>query len=487
MTSTGHHELGAEVSATSQASSAWPRVSISGNPEDSMTAALDDAVTKLAAIAGSAPVEAGPETSSVNPVVLDLIESLASAPCRGDALKQLVTSIAAACPEATVRGGIGKGRMTRFVDARLGWLGPESTLYQKSAAVWEGMSKRRVSDRPADGAGPDPQRPSVTRNERAIEVRMPAPEGTGRCIVWIEGPLGAIDWLPSALVMIGAVMWSRPSRSLPTMAVSVIQRSTWALVTMAVLLLLGLFWPVPYRVACTARVETMGGRFVSAPFEATLLAANVRPGDAVEMGQILCELDGRPLRLEREALISEIGQVSKEYDVALAGRKIADAQQSELRRRQLNRELDLITDRLGNLEVISPINGIVVSGDLERHIGSPLELGQSLIEVAPMDTMRIEIEVPEHEVGFVAQGNQTRIKIDAIGGASIYMPLQKLHPQSELRNDLNVFVGSIDLGNDAGDFRPGMRGEATIYGPKRPWIWSWVRGGFERVMWWAGY
>ncbi|WP_186776422.1 efflux RND transporter periplasmic adaptor subunit [Rubripirellula reticaptiva] len=452
-----------------------------------MTAALDDAVTKLAAVAGSAPVEVGSEKSTVNAVVLVLIESLASAPSRGDALKQLVASIAAVCPEATVRGGIGKGRMTRFVDARLGWLGPESTLYQKSAAVWEGSSKRRASDQSSNASEVDPQRPSVTRNDRVIEVRMPAPEGSGRCIVWIEGPLGAIDWLPSTLITIGAVLWSRPSRSLPTIALSVVQRSTWALVTVAVLLLLGLFWPVPYRVACTARVETMGGRFVSAPFEATLLAANVRPGDAVEKGEVLCELDGRPLRLEREALISEIGQASKEYDVALAGRKIADAQQSELRRKQLNRQLDLITDRLANLEVISPINGIVVSGDLERHIGSPLELGQSLIEVAPMDTMRIEIEVPEHEIGFVAQGNETRIKIDAIGGASIYMPLQKLHPQSELRNDLNVFVGSIDLGNDAGDFRPGMRGEATIYGPKRPWIWSWVRGGFERLLWWAGY
>jgi multidrug resistance efflux pump len=218
-----------------------------------------------------------------------------------------------------------------------------------------------------------------------------------------------------------------------------------------------------------------------------LLKTHVKPGDTVSRGDVLLELDGRPLRLERESIEAEIQQVVKTHDVALATRRIADAQQAAFKEQHLRRQYDLLSDRLQRLEVISPIDGIVVSGDLEKFVGSPLERGQTLIEVAPMDRMIIEIEIPEHEIGFVKKGAKTRIKIDAIGGKSIRVPLSEIFPAAEIRNDRNIFVGRIELDNPDQKLRPGMRGEATMYGPLRPWIWSWVRGGIERVLWWMGY
>ncbi len=475
------------------------RVSLGGNSEQMMTAALDDAAAKLAAIAELTIAESGPsvDEAQANAIAMRLIESIASAPSRRDALKTLVSALASLCPEASVRGGLGRGgsgslgltrgRMSQFVDHRLGWLGPESSLYEKALRLWSDTDSQASID-PSEHERPQGiERASVRRIDRTIELNLPAPEGTGRCKIWIEGPLGQIGWLPSMVLAINAVLWNRPTRSLPSLAIGVIRRSTVLLVVGILLLLVALIWPVPYRVSCTAHVETRGGRFVSTPFAATLLSAHVRPGDAVSAGQTLLTLDGRPLRLERESLVAEIGQIGREYDVALATRRIADAQQAELKQKQLTRQLDLITDRLGHLEVVSPLDGIVVSGDLEKHLGSPLELGQTLIEVAPLGTMRLEIDVPEHEIGFIAKGNDARIKIDAIGGPSIRLPIMQLHPQSELRDDANVFIASIDLENADGKMRPGMRGEAVIYGPRRPWIWSWVRGGFERLLWWAGY
>ncbi len=226
---------------------------------------------------------------------------------------------------------------------------------------------------------------------------------------------------------------------------------------------------------------------VATPFEATLLHANVKPGDTVKAGDILVQLDGRPLRLEREAIEAEIQQISKEHDVALATRRIADAQQTALKRQQLSRQYELLSQRLGQLEVISPIDGVVVSGDLERFVGSPLERGQTLIEVAPMDKLIIEVEIPEYEIGYVSKGAETRIKIDAIGGKSIRLPLEEVYPSAELRDDRNVFIGRIKIDNADQKLKPGMRGDATTYGPLRPWVWSWVRGGIERTLWWIGY
>lgn len=444
-----------------------------------MSAALGDAVAQLAAATGAVPPEP-PQAEIVWACnVASIIESMSAAESRRIALKTLTSDLSSLCPGATVRAGIGRGRMAYFIDSRLGWLGPESSLHQQAAANWD-THARRTEDPKADEA-------SVVRIGKMVRLNLPQSGGTGRAVVWIEGHTDSIDWMPAMVGTIGAVLWSRPSRSLPLLALRIAKRTTVMLAIAAVLILVLAVWPVHYRVACTAKVETIGGRFIASPFEATLLNATVRPGDVVTAGQVLLVLDGRPLRLEREALEAEIGQVNKEHDVALATRRIAEAQQADLRRQQLTRQLDLINDRLGHLDVVSPIDGVVVSGDLEKHVGSPLQRGQTVIEVAPMEKMVIEVEIPEHEIAFVEVGQDTRVKIDSVGGASVHRPLTELYPSAELRDDRNVFVGRIELDNSDGKLRPGMRGDATVYGPLRPWIWSWVRSGVERVMWWVGY
>lgn len=226
---------------------------------------------------------------------------------------------------------------------------------------------------------------------------------------------------------------------------------------------------------------------VAAPFDATLLECRVRPGDHVSKDQVLVELDGRPLRLEREALKAESDHALKEREVALASRRIADAQQAELKQRQLERRVQLIDDRLARLQVRSPIQGVVVSGDLERFVGSPLETGQTLLEIAPLDRLSIEIEIPEYEIGYVASNATARIRFAAAGGRSMQANLQSVSPAAEIRDDSNVFVGRIELDQPDENLRPRMQGDASLYGPRRPLVWRLGRAVWERTLWWIGY
>jgi biotin carboxyl carrier protein len=452
---------------------------------------LDDAVAKLREVTEAEPCSAeqtvdgqtirmGPPQDAT--LLFQLIENMSAAASRRDAVTQMVELLASQCGDCHVRCGLGRGRLTHFFDSRLGWLGPESSLHQQVSEQWE-SPQQRADDPEQDVA-------SCIRRGRTIELYCPQPDGSGRCSVTIEGDqidTRVFQWLQPAATTIGSVLWSRPTRSWPSIVIRMARRTSIMLAVAAVVVLLLGLWPVHYRVACTARVETTQQRMVATPFEATLLHANFKPGDTVKTGDILVELDGRPLRLEREAIEAEIQQVSKEHDVALATRRIADAQQAALKKQQLSRQYELISQRLGQLKVVSPIDGVVVSGDLERFVGSPLERGQTLIEVAPLDKLIIEVEIPEHEIGYVSKGADTRIKIDAIGGKSIRLPLEEVYPSAELRDDRNVFIGRIHIDNADQELKPGMRGEGTTYGPLRPWIWSWMRGGFERTLWWVGY
>ena len=463
-----------------------------GNDAFSICAALDDAVAQLQVAAGVAcPIS--PDGSptrqqfAVNPSIanqapsdakatLDVIEAMCQADDRKQALERLVRAICPPGTAGTVRAGMGGNRMKLLFDSRLGWIGAGSSLFDQVANSWNAKAAK------------DP-------DGKAIEletISLATARGGYRCQIWVHDDPAAVRWLGPVSDTIASVLWSRPARRLPLSSMGqsgTLGSGAGKLLVAGIIvgILMVAAWPVPYRINCQAGVETTSGRFISSPFGARLLEVKVRPGQQVSAGQTLLVLDGRPLRIQRESLQAELHQAVKEHNVALASRRIAEAQQSALMQKKLQRKIQLIDDRLKRLNVTSPIDGVIVSGDLQRHVGAPLELGQSLLEIASMDRMTVELEIPEHEIGFVSLGMDTRIKIDAIGGRSMDLPLQEIYPAAELRDDQNVFVGRIEVDNVDGSLRPGMRGKATAYGPMRPWVWSWIRGAFERCLWWIGF
>ncbi len=501
-------------------------VSLVGSHEASMTDALDDALQKLAAIT---PPPGGPITQhdveeqptprvdrgpSANHEqgqtkrLIALIDEISSSASRVDAMERVVDFLSGQFPNAAVRCASGTHRLSRLYDARLGWLGAESSVRDDAESRWETLFGDPVKEMESD-AGADlavessmdsepnsdaethsgPEASCDVDNHR-VELKLPNKDGVGNCVIWVEGEgVNSITghWLATYPTAIANVFWSRPARSWPSLLSRVGQKYRIALASVAVAILAIAAWPVHYRVACKVKVDTLKQRLVATPFEASLLESNVKPGDTVKRGDVLARFDGRPLRIERESIESEIQQAAKERNAALASGRIADAQQAKLKRQQLERRHQLLTDRLQRLAVVSPIDGVIVSGDLEKHIGTPLKLGQKLMEVAPMDYMMLEVEIPEHEIGFVSAEADTRIKIDAIGGPSMQMQLDELLPAAELREEQNVFVGRIRVDNQQLSLRPGMRGDATVYGPLRPWIWSWARTAVERTLWWVGY
>lgn len=418
-----------------------------------------------------------------------LIESVAKAKDQNQALVSIVIQAAVQFPGSNVRCGIGTTRLRRYYDHRLGWLSPTSDLFQDAATNWD------------DDSATLPTRPSLpleyhqqstSAADDLIRLNIDDDVGLGRCVLWInDGDLTANDriWLRRALPSLRAILWRRGN----VFAQLTRSMASGGTVTRVYLGLASLFlfllvvWPVSYRVRCTTLVRPDHARIIAAPFDATLEATEVRPGDSVKIGDVLIKLDGRPLRLELETVEAKIGRVQKERDIAKFGGRVADSQLAKLRIRELSRHRDLLLSRLRRLTVTSPIDGVVVLGDLNRSIGAPLKMGQSVMEIAPMDRMVIELEIPEYEIGYVSVGTIARVRLNAGDGTAIEQPIDGVYPSAELRDDQNVFVARINVDNSDRKLRPGMRGEAIAYGPIRPWLWSWARSGWEKTLWWIGY
>ena len=229
--------------------------------------------------------------------------------------------------------------------------------------------------------------------------------------------------------------------------------------------------PLPYKLTCNCTLEPVTRRYIVAPFEGSLEKSFVEPGDLVAQGDILARMDERELRLELASLQAEYLTAQKKRDTALAARSGTESQLSELEMERLQAQIEMLQSRNEHLTIRSPLDGIVVHGDLKRSEGAPLSVGQALFEIAPLGEMVAEVEIREDEIANVAENSPVTLRLDAFSGKTWSTNLDKVYPRAEARDSQHVFVGEVSLPNGEGMLRPGMNGRAKIVGPRRRLGW----------------
>lgn len=258
---------------------------------------------------------------------------------------------------------------------------------------------------------------------------------------------------------------------------------------MAAILLVGLMLlPIPYRVRCRCVVEPVARRFAVAPFSGMIEKGLVEPGDMVLAGTLLAKMDGRELKWELSAAHAKREQAQKQREVELTERNVPQVLISQLETKQLDAQLDILRHRRDHLELRSPVSGVILGGSLERDQSMPVEKGDVLYEIGPLDKLKIEIEIPASEVAQVRAGQRVKLWLDGFETAPIWGRIAQLEPRSQLRRDQNVFIAKLTMSNPHHKFRPGMRGSARVTGPLRPLAWNLFHKPWEyaisRLSWW---
>lgn len=438
-----------------------------------LQAAIEQAKgTSSSTVSPSQDSAAKPPPRPVNdlePVLL----AASGAKSRNVAIEEMVNWFAKGLPGVSVRCGYGTHKLKRMYDSRLGWIGNESSLYRDVAESWTEIQSREES---------------AVLLPSEITIRLTRPGTESIAILRMAGKSVSEPMMHRMCMeqsLLGSIVLGRPAfhamLKLPCRG-----RGRWMIGMGIAVVVALLLCPVPYRAACKVRVEPIDARVVSAPFEATIQSVHVEPGDNVTLGQPLVELDGRPLRLEQQSVDAEIQQFSKQRDVAMAAGKIAEGQLAQLKCQQLSRQRELIQRRLDQLVITSPVAGTVVAGDLRRSIGVPLETGQVLFEIASLDRVLLEIEIPEHEIGLVDDQSAVRVRVDSSRSGSLDAALDQIYPAAVLRDGKSIFVAPLEIDNSSHGYRPGMTGLATVYGPIRPWSWTHIRGLVDQATWLMG-
>jgi len=131
----------------------------------------------------------------------------------------------------------------------------------------------------------------------------------------------------------------------------------------ALLLAIGSIFNGNYKVSAPASIEGSISQVIAAPVAGFIKTAQIRAGDRVSKGQIMATLDDLRARSD-----------------------------------QINAELALVEQRIERTELRAPHAGYVTSGDLSQSMGAPVEIGDVLFEVAPLQDYRVIMEIDERDM-----------------------------------------------------------------------------------------
>ena len=229
-----------------------------------------------------------------------------------------------------------------------------------------------------------------------------------------------------------------------------------------------------YRVTADASLEGRVLRTAVAPFAGYIENAQVRAGDIVNEGQLLVELNDDDLKIEEQKWISRQRQLINELREAKAEHEWGAIGVFDAQINQAKAELQLIKEKLIRSRIVAPFDGIVVSGDLSQSLGAPVERGDILFEVAPLDVYRVALEVDEWDIDHVAIGQTGTLSLTSMPNQDYSITIETITPIATSMEGHNFFKVEARLEGSSKRLRPGMEGIAKVAIEQRRLIWIWT-------------
>ncbi len=235
--------------------------------------------------------------------------------------------------------------------------------------------------------------------------------------------------------------------------------------------------------------EAIDRQVLPAQFTGQLEVIYVEPGQHVDAGQALAKIDTAQLRLERSVKDAECEGYKKQADAALRDGKTAEALIHDKQVESIEAEIAVLDHQIAQATIRSPINGVVVSEDIKRRIGigGPVETGDVLFEVAPLQKLHADIFVPEERIADVQPGQTGKLAAASDPTKHADFEVERIHPVAEVIDQKNVFKVRVKLGSTEPWMRPGMEGVGKIYVGRAPYGKLWTRqlvNWIRMRLWW---
>lgn len=234
-----------------------------------------------------------------------------------------------------------------------------------------------------------------------------------------------------------------------------------------------------YRISADSVIEGEVKRIAAAPFDGYIDRSDIRPGDRVKRGDLLCSLDARDLTLEKLKWLSQKAQLKRQRQEAEAKHNRSETKIIRAKIEQAEAQLELVESRLERTRIVSSFEGLVVRGDLSRRLGGFVEQGEALFEITPLDQYRIILKVDEKRIADVGVGQAGYVILSAMPKEKFAFRVTRITPVSQSEEGINYFKVEARLETLSDNLRPGMEGVGKITVRQEKLIRVWTRSFVE--------
>jgi len=236
-----------------------------------------------------------------------------------------------------------------------------------------------------------------------------------------------------------------------------------------------------HKVNAPASIMGSVRQLIVAPQDGYIQEAAVRAGDDVRAGDLLAKMQDRNLTLELNKQQSLHIQISQEYREALAQQDRTAMSVLKAQLQQVDADILLAQQSLQRTHLVAPFDGVVVSGDLSQSLGSPVDIGQVLFEVAPLENYRVILEVPEQDIGSIKAAQSGQLVVSALPSETFDFHVEQIIPLAASNNSGNYFQVEAQLTQSSDLLRPGMRGSSKIFADESSLLWIWTHHLTEKL------
>jgi multidrug resistance efflux pump len=313
----------------------------------------------------------------------------------------------------------------------------------------------------------------------------------------------AIDLAEAAAGLVGPVLWQfrQRERWLTTIAADIALRTARQLIgprhfvlklaTFAAVALVAFFalYRTDYRVGGHAVVEGEVRRSIAAGLDGYVSGEFARAGQVVHRGEVIATLDDSDLALQRLRWIATREQHKLELDKALAAGQRSDVNIDGAQIAEADAEIALLDEQLARTKITAPFDGVITNGDLSQSVGMPVQRAQVLFEIAPLDSYRVIVRVPDADIAQVADGRAGSLVLTALPGETFGLHVSRITPIAEQADGDNTFRVEARLDAVSDRLRPNMEGVAKLDAGEHLLIWIWTHHLIEAVRlrlwsWW---
>lgn len=236
---------------------------------------------------------------------------------------------------------------------------------------------------------------------------------------------------------------------------------------------------------------------IGAETSGQIISVEVKANDPVTTGQVLLRFDTEALDnalLQANAALAsaratqrgaqatlEAATIDYERTAALADKKMASRSALDQKRAEKLRaianlegsrasvaraqaEVALAKTRLSKATITSPINGVVMTQNVEggNTVASTLQTPELFVLAEDLSQMELHVEVDEADIGLVEPGQHATFNVDAWPSRTFEAVVSTVSLSPSVEQNVVTYTVELSVDNSERLLRPGMTATATI-------------------------